>query len=73
MNKLQTIIEELDKEGINLQETRLNLINQGYESYWDFEIRSIFYQVMFDQSQKFFKEMMNEMENPTAEELINDR
>lgn len=29
------IIEELNNEGINLQETRLNLISQGYEKYWD--------------------------------------
>ena len=28
------IIKQLDKEGINLQETRLNLISQGYVMIW---------------------------------------
>ena len=35
------IIEELDKEGINLQETRLNLINQDYKWYWYFWLEDI--------------------------------
>ena len=29
------IIDELDKEGINLQETILNLKEQGYEYIWN--------------------------------------
>lgn len=35
------VIKELDKEGINLQETRLNLINQGYEWYWNMWLKYI--------------------------------
>jgi len=29
------IIYELDSYGLNLQETRLNLIEQGYEDVWE--------------------------------------
>lgn len=35
------IIEELDKEGINLQETILNLENQGYKLYYNLWIEQI--------------------------------
>ena len=35
------IIEELDKEGINLQETILNLENQGYKWYYNLWIEHI--------------------------------
>lgn len=39
MNKEdKMIIEELDKEGINLQEIRLNLIHQGNELVWGYWI-----------------------------------
>lgn len=41
------IIEELDKEGINLQETILNLENQGYGWYYDFWIERMFYKNLF--------------------------
>lgn len=36
------IIYELDEEGINLQETRLNLIEQGYSNVWKSWLEYIF-------------------------------
>jgi len=32
---MNDIIRELDNEGMNLQETILNLKNQGYGNYWN--------------------------------------
>jgi len=40
------IIEELDKEGVNLQEIKLNLKYQGYEDYWDAWLRYLINKVM---------------------------
>ena len=42
------IIERLDKEGINLQETVLNLENQGYKWYYDLWIRNIFNEALWE-------------------------
>jgi len=40
------IIEELDKKGMNLQETILNLENQGYKWYYDFWLQQILNRAM---------------------------
>lgn len=64
------IIDELDEEGINLQETRLNFQHQGYGAVWDFYIGIILREAMNKISMEIMKEMMNEMNNPTAEDLI---
>ena len=45
---IDNIIEELDSEGINLQETILNLENQGYEEYWNYWLRHIWDTAMFN-------------------------
>ena len=37
------IIEELDKKGMNLQETILNLENQGYKEYYRLWLKYIWY------------------------------
>ena len=41
------IIEELDKEGMNLQETILNLENQGYEEYYKLWLQEILNKAMW--------------------------
>lgn len=42
------IIERLDREGIHLQETILNLENQGYEEYWNYWLKSIYDKAMMN-------------------------
>ncbi len=41
-----SIIEQLDNEGINLQETILNLENQGYKDYYDSWLKYMYMKVM---------------------------
>ena len=41
------IIEELDKEGINLQETILNLENQGYKLVYNLWLEQIYKSAIF--------------------------
>jgi len=40
------VIKRLDKEGINLQETILNLKNQGYKDYWNAWLKYLLKQAM---------------------------
>jgi len=65
-----TIIEELDKEHINLQETIRNLRNQDYGFVYDMYLTAIINQAIFKTSMEVMEEMTNEMNNPTAEELL---
>lgn len=55
------IIEELDKKGINLQETILNLENQGYKWYWDLYLRQILNRAMMELTWKMSKELLEKL------------
>lgn len=46
------IILDLDKEGINLQETRLNLIHQGYGLIWILWFECVYRKAFLDLSLK---------------------
>lgn len=39
---MDSIIYQLNSEGIDLRETRLNLIHQGYEDVWEHFLGGIF-------------------------------
>lgn len=53
-----SIIEELDKENINLQETRLNLKHQGYEMIYDLWLRGIINQAINERQLEIIEEML---------------
>lgn len=55
------IVEILDNEGLNLQETRLNLLNQGYEDYWYVFIKRIINQAIHEIILDHCKEITKEI------------
>ena len=58
---IDMIIEELDKQGINLQETKLNLISQGYKWYWDFWVQQIYRRAIMDLLFKISQESLRKI------------
>ncbi len=68
---IDIIIEELDKQGINLQETKLNLINQGYKWYWDFWVQQIYERAIrglsFEIAQKSLRKIFDRKEKDVCE------
>ena len=61
------ILEELDKEGMNLQETILNLENQGYEEYYKLWLQEILNKAMWaiqvEEIEKIFGSLNHRREN----------
>ena len=61
------IIEELDKEGMNLQETILNLENQGYKEYYKLWLQEILNKAMWaiqvEEIEKIFGSLNHRREN----------
>ncbi len=55
---MKTIIEELNDEGINLQETILNLEHQGYKDYLNAWIMLIFGIAMWKRKNEIIIELL---------------
>ncbi len=57
------IIEDLDKEGIHLQETILNLESQGYGWYYDLWLRNIWNGLITNMTIEMNKEMLRRFDS----------